>query len=231
MSLPASIVQFSGVTTEPDPLYESAVWNITFNLAPGEMLLICLDKEHLSLPLADAAEGLLLPSHGQVTFLGEDWRTMSADRAAWHRGKIGRVFETEGWLKELPVDENIILSQRHHTDRPDREIIEEATRLARMFGLPGLPRGLPATVRRQDLRKAEIIRALLGQPILIIFENPTRGIYADIIAPLVNAVQTARKRSAAVIWITRELELWNNPGLHATARGRMYGSQLHLVES
>jgi phospholipid/cholesterol/gamma-HCH transport system ATP-binding protein len=84
-------------------------------------------------------------------------------------------------------------------------------------------------MRRQDLRKAACVRALLGTPVLILLENPTYGAYADLIAPLLNTVRGARNRGAAVVWTTLELEVWNNPGLRATQRGKMVGSQLQVM--
>ena len=123
-----------------------------------------------------------------------------------------------------------MLAQRHHTGRSEEEIMQEALNYARMFGLPGLPRGRPAKARRLDLRKAACIRAFLGQPTLIILERPARNVYADLIAPLVNAVQSARKRGAAVLWTVNDAQVWNNPGLRATARAKMFGSQMHILE-
>jgi phospholipid/cholesterol/gamma-HCH transport system ATP-binding protein len=74
------------------------------------------------------------------------------------------------------------------------------------------------------------VRAFLGAPILILLENPTGGIYADVIAPLIDTVREARQRGAAVLWTTNELEVWSNPGLCATARWRMLGSPMCVIE-
>jgi len=128
------------------------------------------------------------------------------------------------------VDQNIMLSQRHHTLRREQDIMEEALKLARVFGLPGLPRGRPGNMRRWDLRKAACIRAFLGQPAFILLEQPVRGVYADLMAPLLNAAQSARKRGAAVLWTITDPRIWNNSGIRATTRARMFGSELHAVE-
>lgn len=224
------ILKFNEVTTEASAIFEAGLWSISFQLNPGDLFLLLLEREHEHLPLADAAEGLVAPEQGTVTFLGDDWQKMSADSAAAQRGKIGRVFEDEGWVSDLDVDENIMLAQKHHTQRSQDEILDEALKFARMFGLPGLPRGRPASVRRLDLRKAACIGAFLGQPVLIILERPAHGVYADLMAPLVNAVQSARKRGGAVLWTTSDLPIWNNPGLRATTRAKMFGSQMHTME-
>ena len=61
-------------------------------------------------------------------------------------------------------------------------------------------------------------------------EQPVRGLYADLMAPLLNAVQSARKRGAAVLWTVTDPETWNHPGIFATTQARMFGSQIHVIE-
>lgn len=226
-----TILEVSNVAIEQQPPYETGLWSISLTLQPGALLLVLLETEHERIPLADAAEGLVTPSEGSVKCFGEDWQTMSADRAAEQRGRIGRVFDDEGWFSDLDVTQNILLSQRHHTRRSDDEILDEALGLSRLFGLPGLPRSHPSKVRRLDLRKAACVRAFLGQPTLILLERPARGAYADLIAPLINAVQSARRRGTAVLWTMADLKAWNNPGLRASGRAKMFGSQMHMMES
>ena len=194
-------------------------------------LLVLLDTEHLLLPLADAAQGLVTPLQGRITFLGEDWQAMTADRAGKLRGETGRIFPEAGWINNLDIDENITLAVRHHTRRAAGDITGDAEALARQFGLPGLPLGKMDRLRRQDLQKAACVRALLGDPLLIIAEDPTRHVYADILAPLVNAFFAARQRGAAVLWTTSNPKVFEDPGLRPTARSKMAGSQLHAVEA
>jgi phospholipid/cholesterol/gamma-HCH transport system ATP-binding protein len=226
-----TILKFSEVTVESGQPYETGLWSSSFELNQGELLLVRIERENERLPLMDAAEGLATPTHGQVEFLGEDWQHMTADRAAAQRGKIGRLFEDESWVSDLDVDENIMLAQRHHTSRSEKDILEEALKWARVFGLPGLPRGRPGKMRRWDLRKAACIRAFLGQPSFIILEQPVHGVYADLMAPLLNAAQSARKRGAAVLWTIVDPKIWNHSEIRATRRARMFGSELRVVNT
>ena len=230
MNASSSVLKFGHVTVPASLHYETGLWNISFELNSGELLLVRIERENERLPLADAAEGLVPAAEGGVLFRGEDWHGMSADHAAAQRGKIGRLFEDEGWISDADVEENIMLAQRHHTQRSEDEILDEALKFARMFGLPGLPRGRPGKVRRWDLRKAACIRAFLGQPALIIIEQPVRGVYADLMAPLVNAVHSARNHGAAVLWTVTDPQLWNYPGIHATTRAKMFGSEFRALE-
>jgi phospholipid/cholesterol/gamma-HCH transport system ATP-binding protein len=224
------ILEFAAVTVEADPLYDSGIWNINLTLAPGELLLVRLERGHLRLPLADAAGGLVEPTEGQIRFGGVDWASLSATKADRLRGHIGRVFDpetgTHNWISNLDVDENVMLAQRHHTKRKDSEIADDASRLARTFGLPGLPRGRPVSSRRADLLRAGLVRAFLGKPDLILLERPTDAGSADLLAQVANAVRSARARGAAVLWVTAETAVWNNAGLRPTWKGAMSGAQL-----
>jgi phospholipid/cholesterol/gamma-HCH transport system ATP-binding protein len=202
----------------------------------GELALVRLERGVVRLPLADAAEGLAEYDAGTAAFLGRDWRSVPAGEGAALRGRIGRVFDAvgvgaagTGWVSHLDVDENVTLAQRHHTRRPSPEIEAEAAKLARMFGLPGLPSGPPARTRVPDLQRAACVRAFLGTPDLILLERPAQGVYPDIMPPLINAVRTARGRGAAVVWLTDTPAVWADRGIRPTWRCVMSGSQMLVL--
>jgi ABC-type transporter Mla maintaining outer membrane lipid asymmetry ATPase subunit MlaF len=225
---PTAILEFTGVTVEADAMYDSGVWNVSLRLLPSELALVRMERGSLRLPLADAAQGLADVAEGSVSFLGRDWREVRPAEADRRRGQIGRVFDEStgsGWVSNLDVDENVLLAQRHHTGRPQKEIADEAARLARMFGLPGLPRGRPAHTRPHDLARAGLVRAVLGHPDLLVLERPTQG-YPELLPSTVNVVRAARLRGAAVLWTTAEAAVWTNPGLRPTYKCAMSGAQM-----
>jgi len=226
---PASILSFSNVTIEAGQDYDSAVWDVTFSLAPGELVLVRLDVTHSNLPLADASQGLADPVEGTVQFIGENWAGMTPSRAAQLRGRIGRVFDERGWISNLDIEENLFLSQEYHTQRSERDIATEAAALSRQFGLPGIPRGRPAKIRPMDLARAACVRAFLGQPELLILESPTSSAAPGLFPALINATREARGRGAGILWTTSELSVWNDPGVRPTRKCVMSGSQM-MVE-
>jgi phospholipid/cholesterol/gamma-HCH transport system ATP-binding protein len=125
--------------------------------------------------------------------------------------------------------ENILLPQRHHTRRSVRELREEAGGLAQQFGLPGVPLDLAGDIPVADLQRAACVRAFLGRPALILLEEPTAGIYLEIISALMNTVREARERGAAVIWLTRKNLIWNDQTLPVTQRYRLITGKLMEV--
>src|SRR2546421_11855973 len=105
---PRTILSFDDVTVlASDSLYDAPIWDVRLALRAGELALVRLERGHLTIPLADAGEGLVEPDQGTVSFVGEDWQAMSPQRANEARGSIGRVFADYGWISDLQVDENI----------------------------------------------------------------------------------------------------------------------------
>jgi phospholipid/cholesterol/gamma-HCH transport system ATP-binding protein len=171
-------------------------------------------------PLCDLAAGLLTPPRGVVRFMGCDWRDAGAYRQAAMRGLTGRVFGGQAWVSNLSVSENVLLPRRHHTRRPERDLLDDAAALGREFGLRELPSDRPETVRPHDLIRWQWVRAFLGAPKLLLLEEPERDAWNEH-RPLLRE-RTCRRAAegAAVIWVTRDGDAWRGGGspavLHAT---------------
>jgi phospholipid/cholesterol/gamma-HCH transport system ATP-binding protein len=224
---PPPILELTGVTVEADHhVYDAGLWQAGLVLRAGELALVRLEPERHRVPLADVACGLLDLAEGSAKFQGVDWTERSFNDAAGCRARVGRVFEGHAWVSNLDLDENVLLAGRHHTHQSDRELEEAAATLARAFGLPGLPRGRPSAVPRADRKRAALVRAFLGEPALLLLERPTADIYPDIMPPLVNAVNAARARGAAVVWTTSHTAVWADRALRPTVRFAMSGEQM-----
>ncbi len=222
----STLVEFDSVTIEAAPPYESGLTGVSLRLGAGELAVIRMEDGQPRVPLADAAEGLVEPDSGAIRFLGEDWRSLGPDRAAACRGQVGRVFEQHGWISNLDMDENITLSQRHHTSRPEEEIVREAEQLAREFGLHELPRVRPAVLKQSELRRAEWIRAFLGAPKLVILEDPTRDAPSGAIPLLAGAVERACARGAAVLWFVKDPRAVSAASKVASVRFEIQGTNV-----
>jgi phospholipid/cholesterol/gamma-HCH transport system ATP-binding protein len=199
---------------------------LSLSVCAGELVLIRLARLEQTSKFADACAGLVQPATGAIHFLGRNWPELPPDQANALRGRIGRVFRAGNWINQLSLMDNILLSQRHHTRRPDRQLREEAAHLAEQFGLPGVPLDLPGDIPAADLQRAACVRAFLGRPLLVLLEEPTAGIYLEIISALMHAVRKARERGAAVIWLTQKNLIWNDRTLPVSRRYRLVAGKL-----
>lgn len=202
MNVNDPILEFTDVTIATAPRGHAGLSHVNVRFQPGTLTIIKVEPGNEQLPLADLAEGLLCPAEGRVSFQGEAWTTMLPEQVLQRRAQIGRVFDGHGWISNLNVNENVTLSQRHNTRRPNAEILAEAEALARAFGLSELPKIRPALVPHQDLRRAEWIRAFLGRPLLVLLERPMQGVPLEHLPRLISAVREACVQKAAVLWLT-----------------------------
>lgn len=195
------ILEFRRVCLATGPAQESGLADLSFALEPGGLALLELDQGQADHPLADLASGLLDPESGEVLFDGVPWLQRSADEAGARRGQIGRVFHVPGWVSNLDVDENVTLFARYHRMLPEGEAYAQAQELAQRLGLSGLPAGRPAQVARPDLRRAEWVRALLGERRLVILERPLHDLPPAWGEPLLAEVERQRVRGVAFLWM------------------------------
>lgn len=195
-------------------------------LRRGDFVLIEVGTAERGTAIADACAGLSPLRGGTATFQGRAWSAMAPAYADAMRGRIGRTYVAEVWLEHLSVRDNVLLGQLHHTRSDAAALTEQAARLARRFGLPGLPLGYPRDLPWEDERRAALVRALIGEPALLLLESPTRGSFAELGEALINAVGQARDRGAAVLWLTTNANLWADASLPATRRYRLVGGVL-----
>lgn len=197
----------------------------------GDLVLIrVVDLDQAEL-WADLAVGLVTPENGQVCILGNDLSDLDTETCNWLRGRVGRVFSRGNWMDRLSLLDNILLSARHHSGRSDDDLRAEASALATAFDLPGIPLGTPDGFTRIDLQRAACVRAFLGNPRLVILEDPTYSARGNLLRPLVGAIRAARDRGAAVLWFSLAAEIWRDQSIPVTRRYRMTANELMEVGS
>lgn len=197
-------------------------------LQPGDFALIEARDPERAAGFADLCTGLVAPASGSVRILGRDWRSLPRPVAESLRGRIGQVFGDDGqgmggggWTGMPDVATATMLAELHHTRRDIGDLRRQAAELARRFGLPGLPLGPPREHPPADLVRAACVRAFLCAPVLAILDSPTKGMFAELVAPLVNAIADMRESGGAVVWLSRSDTVWRDRSLPATHRLRL----------
>jgi phospholipid/cholesterol/gamma-HCH transport system ATP-binding protein len=194
---------------------------LSLRLGRGDLVLVQTYNPVRSSWFADLCCGLVPLADGAVHFLGRDWARLPRDYTAALRGRIGRTFNDGGWMEFVDVLNNILLPQLHHTRRDLGALRAEALALAAEFGLPGLPLSRPQNVSPADLVRAACVRAFLGEPALLVLENPLQNRFRDLLPPLLAAVAAARGRGAAIVWLTDGELTWRDRLVTADYRLRL----------
>lgn len=205
------VLQFDNAGYQSTNEFYSSFSGAVFTLRAGDMAAVHIDNDSEHLPFVDLVTGLLAPSTGRVLFMDRDWRAMNAFEQAAARGRIGCVLEGRAWLSSLSVRQNIMLRERHHTQRTDLEISEEADRLCKAAGLAVIPDCRPERVRPRELRVLEWVKAFMGNPSLVVLAFPERDAFSGACPVCMELVEQARAAGSSVVWISDRAEVWHLP--------------------
>ena len=138
------------------------------------------------------------------------------------RSRIGRVFDSGGWLISMNVLDNIMLAERHHKREGDGELEQRVHNMLSDFGIT-VPTDRPAYVESWKLRICQWTRALLGNPKLLVLERPFTGVPEKYWQSFYDAERKYRSNGGATLWVTDSLQVWKSTTLKDAARFEIVG--------
>ncbi|MCT7993746.1 urea ABC transporter ATP-binding subunit UrtE [Laspinema olomoucense] len=160
--------------------------DVDLNVSPGQMVCLIGRNGVGKTTLLKTIMGLLQPRKGQIYLEGQPIIDKSSDRRA--KMGIGYVPQGREIIPRLTVKENLILGLEARPTRPKNleisdEIFELFPVLNKMLHRMG---GDLSGGQQQQLA---IARALMGNPRLLILDEPTEGIQPSIILEIEAAVR------------------------------------------
>ena len=156
------------------------------------------------------ADGLLRPDAGQVLLFGTRIDHMREEAMLAVRKRTGFVFQGAALFDSLSVFENVAYPLREHTRRPLGEITDRVHRFLSLVGMPGTDDLLPAELSGGMRKRVGIARALIMEPEVVFFDEPTAGLdptNARLVAELIAALRTGMCDTAIVV--THDVEFAN----------------------
>jgi putative ABC transport system ATP-binding protein len=205
MSTPA--VSCRGVTKEfgDGETRIQVLRGIDLQILSGEMTLLVGPSGCGKTTLISIIAGLLNPTAGEVTVLGQRPDALSGHRGVCFRGRnIGFVFQQYNLLPALTAAENAALPLLI-SGLSRREAVARATAILESVGMGAKARVLPSQLSGGQQQRVAIARALVHDPRLIVCDEPTAALDAhagQIVMELFrcSAVQPGR----AVIVVTHD---------------------------
>jgi phospholipid/cholesterol/gamma-HCH transport system ATP-binding protein len=119
--------------------------------------------------------GLVKPDSGQILVDGEDITDYSEAQMMKVRKKIGMIFQEGALFDSLSVYENVAF-KLHEQGVPEAEVEEEVRRMLRFVNLEDAIDQMPAELSGGMRRRVGIARALVGDPKIVMFDEPTAGL-------------------------------------------------------
>ena len=167
----------------------------------GDLVMLRMNRSQNCRDAASMLQGLQQPSDGDVLFGNQDWRGKDFDRHYEMRSRIGRVFDNHAWIQNFNVLENVTLASRHHRIA-DATINQQVDSWAERFNVPSVSHSRPSFVDPSVLQIYQWIRALIGEPTLLILERPMNSVSITRLNKFVEVINEVRKHGTAVVWFT-----------------------------
>jgi phospholipid/cholesterol/gamma-HCH transport system ATP-binding protein len=120
--------------------------------------------------------GLVKPTSGHVWVDGVDINALGASEIAVFRRKFGMVFQSSALFDSLTVEENCAFPLIEHTKLKKDQIHDRVmTRLADL-GLVGAEKKFPAELSGGMRKRVGLVRALVLEPEIVLYDEPTTGL-------------------------------------------------------
>jgi len=146
------------------------------------------------------------PTSGEILVAGERVDELSHRRLSMLRRKVGIIFQDFKLLQRKSVLDNLTFVLRFHGVAP-REAHRRAYQVLRRLGLHHRQSALPASLSGGEQQRVAIARALAYQPRLILADEPTGNLDADLAGELLSLLCDINYQGATVLVATHDHSL------------------------
>ena len=166
-------IEFRNVTMMFD---ERKVLNdLSFKVMKGETKIILGGSGSGKSTTIKLVLGLLKPDSGRILVDGQDITDYSETQMMRVRKNLGMIFQEGALFDSLSVYENVAF-KLHEQGVPEDEVESEVRRMLRFVNLEESIDKMPAELSGGMRRRVGIARALVGDPKIVMFDEPTAGL-------------------------------------------------------
>jgi cell division transport system ATP-binding protein len=170
------------------------------------------------------------PSKGQILLKGQNINRLNRRGVARLRRQIGLVFQEFKLLPRLTAVENVALAAEV-IGTSKSESHAKAYHLLRELGLKEKQTAKPLTLSGGEQQRVAIARAVVNDPILLLADEPTGNLDAELAEETMRLFVKIRKRGTTIIIASHNLELIKRYGTRVISlRKGVIADDLQRVE-
>ena len=180
--------------------------DVSFVVWPAELMLMLGESGGGKSTVIKLALGLQKPDAGKILIDGEDITPLPEEELDRIRNKMGVVFQEGALFDSLTVFENVAYRLQEHGE--DEAIIER--KVGEILGFVGLKDAadkLPAELSGGMKRRVAIARAVVDEPEIVLFDEPTTGLDPPTAGTICELGLKLRDvLGVSSIWVTHRIE-------------------------
>ena len=116
-----------------------------------------------------------------------------------NRIRIGLVFQSSSLFQHLNVMDNLLIAVKYHKLYEEKEAVKKADAYLREFGLSDKKAAYPSELSGGQKQRIAIIRALLLNPLVLCFDEPTSSLDAENKTLLIDIIRKIKKEQAVIV--------------------------------
>ncbi len=138
--------------------------------------------------------GLLMPDKGSILIGGVDITRLDLKELDKIREKLGVLFQGGALFDSLTVYGNVAFPLREKTKLGKKEIKEKVLQALEDVGLRGVERKYPAELSGGMKKRVALARALITEPNIVLFDEPTTGLDPVITSSIHRLIKTTHEK-------------------------------------
>ena len=150
--------------------------HVSLAVAPQERLVIIGQSGAGKTTILRLILGILKPNAGSVFFRQYEVSRMNDHQLEQVRMRIGMVYQDSALLSSFTVRENLALPLQELTNKTPGEIDRIVDEKLEMVEMTGEDKAMPFELSGGMRKRVGLARALVMEPELILFDEPTQGL-------------------------------------------------------
>jgi len=178
---------------------------VSFKVYPGESFVLLAQSGQGKTSFLRLCSGLEKAQSGKVRMFGHDLKAMDPIKLLNLRAKMGFVFQNSGLISNQTLYQNVALPLTYHRGFHAHHTPRHVNKMAERSGISPFLKSRPANVSVGVQRRTAIARALILEPDIVFYDEPTVGLDPINFSAVMEMITAEHQRGAATIIVTHSV--------------------------